>query len=89
MEYRERIDAVEARAQVINLTLHAICRRAGVNASNVLRWRSGAVSPTERTLSRDVTALEVAVAEAEQDVLDRLAGAQSSCGGACVTAARS
>lgn len=51
MQYLDRINAIEARAQAVNLSLFRVCRRAKVHYASILRWRSGDHSPNVRTLS--------------------------------------
>lgn len=73
MDYISRIRDVERRARVVNLTLHRVCRRAGVPYHSVGRWLNGSVNPTVRTIDRDVIKLEQAIALLEDDLLHRLA----------------
>ena len=68
MTVAEQIAALERQAQAIGLTLKELCRRAGVRDSNVYRWKSGAVSPTEETWAETRALLEEALEEALGDV---------------------
>jgi hypothetical protein len=46
MQITDRISATEARASRLNLSLWRVCKMAGVDFSNISRWRAGQVSPT-------------------------------------------
>lgn len=57
MLHKPDIDAIEARAKALNLSLGAIARDAGFAASTPHRWK-GNVSPITSTVERMVQALE-------------------------------
>jgi hypothetical protein len=46
MQVTDRISVTEARASRLNLSLWRVCKMAGVDFSNISRWRTGQVSPT-------------------------------------------
>lgn len=73
MEYIDRIADFERRAQAINLTLHGLCRLAGVNYHHITRWRARQVNPTVRALDRDLSKLDAELTRSERSVFDRLA----------------
>ena len=58
MQYIERIAEIERRAEKINLSLGVVCQRAEVPVSTLWRWRSGKVSPVQRTLDAHLARLE-------------------------------
>lgn len=58
MQAITRIDAIETRAATLNVSLWELCRRTGWAYSTLRRWRKGEASPTERTVSQRLGALE-------------------------------
>lgn len=72
MQFLERINAIEARLQVINLTLWQLCQDAGVDYGTVQRWRNGETSPLARTVEKHLGALEGALAKTERSILTKL-----------------
>jgi len=68
MEPIEHIDLIEQRAEAVNLSLAAVCKRAGVRRHTISRWRSGDVSPTLKVLQRDLGKLSQAMDEIEREV---------------------
>jgi transcriptional regulator with XRE-family HTH domain len=73
MEYMDRIKKLEREAGHVNISLHALCRRAGVPPHHISRWLSGQVNPTVRVLNRDLGKLEGALADIERGIFDLLA----------------
>lgn len=65
MQYRDRIEAIEARAARLNLTLWRLCRDAGVDYSTLHRWKSDETSPNVATLERVLGQLERMLDELE------------------------
>ncbi len=72
MQYLDRIDAIEARARAINLTLGELAKDASVHPSTVMRWRSGTCDPKHRTLQRILGRLEDALEKRELAILTEL-----------------
>lgn len=72
MQFLDRINAIEARLGVINLTLWQLCRDAKVDYGTVQRWRNGETSPLARTLEKHLGALEAALTRAEQSIVKKL-----------------
>jgi transcriptional regulator with XRE-family HTH domain len=72
MEYLARISEIETRALAVNMTLHEVCTKAGVKFHGVSRWKNGDVSPTARTVERDLSALERFLDDQERLLFARL-----------------
>jgi len=66
MQYLDRIDAIDARAQAVNLSLWRVCRRAKVDYSRISRWRTGDSSPNVRTLEKYIGLLNAELDKIEQ-----------------------
>lgn len=58
MEYMRKIEAIEQRAQAVNLSLHRLCQSAHVRYHCITRWRNGQVNPTVPVLMRELGKLE-------------------------------
>lgn len=72
MQFIDRINAIETRANVINRSLFVLCREAGVDYTRVYRWKTGENVPTVILLERNLGALESKLDELERDVRDAL-----------------
>ena len=86
MDYLTRIDAIETRAQGLNMTLHELCRKSEVAYHGINRWRSGDVNPTVRVLERDLSQLEKALEQEELRIFSLLAAKFATPGGSRLTA---
>lgn len=64
MTVAERIRDIERRAALIGLSLRRLCRLAGVNHTNIYRWKNGQVSPTEAAWAEACGLLEEALEDA-------------------------
>ena len=64
MTVAERIRDIEGRAAAIGISLRRLCRMAGVSHTNIYRWKSGQVSPTEAAWAEACGLLEEALEEA-------------------------
>ena len=80
MQFLDRIDAIEKRAQAVNLSLWRLCRAAKVDSATIHRWRNGESSPMVRTLDKYVAALEREITKVETDMRQRLDEAAQSSG---------
>jgi transcriptional regulator with XRE-family HTH domain len=58
MQFHDRIDAIEKRASLTNLSLKEVCEGAGESYATVWRWRQPRANPTQRTLDRVLGKLE-------------------------------
>lgn len=47
--YMQQLDAAASAA---NINLEDACARAGVNATTLMRWRSGAFKPSEKVATK-------------------------------------
>ena len=63
-----KILEIERRAAGVRISVSDICKRAGVRANNVSRWKSG-MPPNMRTLQRDFPAFERAFAALERELV--------------------
>lgn len=72
MQAANRIDAIERRASELNLSLWRVAKLAGVDYSNLSRWRRGENSPTLQLYDEVMTSLETKLSELEACMLDRL-----------------
>lgn len=72
MQVTDRIQAIEQRAQGINLTLARVCRSASVDYSQVWRWRNGESRPLLHNFEAVTSKLESKLAELEAEMRSRL-----------------
>lgn len=73
MQFVDRINAIEARAQRINLTLWELCQQTpGVQWTTVKRWRGEAANPKARKLEQVLRALEGKLTDLEREIIVRL-----------------
>lgn len=80
MQVIERMNAIEHRANRINLSLFDLCRAQGLSFSTVTRWRSGGGVRLD-TFERFVTALESELAVREAAIRAHLCPGYLSAGG--------
>jgi len=80
MQLSDRINAIEARARTINLTLSEVCKASDVHLSTVLRWRNGEVDPRLGKADATCARLEAALAERERVILSELSNRVPPCG---------
>lgn len=73
MQPIERIQHLEKRAALVNVSLHTLCQRAGVAHYSFSRWLRGVVSPTHRVFERDMAAMTEALERIEAEVFANLA----------------
>lgn len=73
MEHLERIQEIEDRARVVNVTMTALCERAGVSTNLLYRWRTARSSPTYRVFDRAMSALSLELDTIERGIFKRLA----------------
>jgi hypothetical protein len=72
MQVADRIETIVNRAAAINLQLFSLCKAAGVDYSNVHRWRSEEANPTVRKFEEAMSKLEATLSELEDEVLKSL-----------------
>ncbi len=72
MQYMIRIREIEARARPLNVSLLALCRRAGVTYSTVRRWESGVSEPGIARFEKAINALEFALLAIRKELLAAL-----------------
>lgn len=77
MQATNRIDAIERRAAGLNLSLWRVAKLAGVEYSNLSRWRRGEASPTMHLYDDVMTSLEGKLTELEACMLERLLAAKA------------
>jgi len=74
MQAHDRISAIEGRAEVLNLSLWRVCKLAGVDFSNISRWRRGECSPSIDRFQSVMSTLEEKLAELEEQMANNLRG---------------
>ena len=84
MQIFDRIDAIEKRAQAINLTLAELCKSKGVYLSTVTRWRAGA-DPKQLHADRLCSGLEAELDRREQLIFGHLIALKSAGRGRLAT----
>lgn len=72
MQFHDRINAIETRASVVNMSLFQLCRVAKVDYTRVYRWKTGENSPTVHVLEKHLGALEGTLCEVEERILKAL-----------------
>lgn len=70
-DHLKEIDDIEARAKVLNLSLHGLCKRAKVDSSRIRKWRAGEM-PNVRTVRGYVDKLSGELAKVETAILTSL-----------------
>ena len=60
-----RLDHVTGRARALNLSLGALCVRAGAHFGTIRRWEKGETTPLLTTYEREMAKLESALAQEE------------------------
>lgn len=78
MQSLDRMNAIEARARAINLSVWRVCQGAEVDYSNWSRWRKQACSPTERVFDAAMSKLERQLDHLERQLYERLSVQLSS-----------
>jgi hypothetical protein len=73
MQYEQRISEIERRADIVNVSLPALCKSAAVPISTLWRWQHRAVSPKVSTLESHLAKLEGELAEIERRVVKSIA----------------
>ena len=68
MHFLDRIEAIKSRAELINVSLHALCDEAGADYSLFHKWLKGVMSPTQRVLNRECEKLEAALDQREVEI---------------------
>jgi hypothetical protein len=75
MMYKQEIEEVEQRAKALNLTVHAVCRKAGVSYRGTWwRWRRGVTVPNVGKLSVVMRKVKAVIEAEEQRLRARLGG---------------
>lgn len=72
MQIKNILDAIEARAGSLNVSLPVLCRDAGVQYSTIYRWRHGQSSPLLETFRQHTAALERELSKREREMRRRL-----------------
>lgn len=79
MQLTDRIDAIERRAEAINLTLARICKAAKVHHSTVTRWRNAEVDPKLNHAAAICERLEREVERREAAIRAHLGASPEPC----------
>lgn len=72
MQHLERIEAIERRADTLNLSLWEVCRRAHLDYSRIARWRKKQNTPLVTTLDTYLSRLEAEMTAIERETLAAL-----------------
>jgi hypothetical protein len=72
MQIHDRINALNDRAAVLNLSLWRVCKLAGVDYGTVSRWRNNECNPTINRFSEFTTKVESQIESLEYDMAMRL-----------------
>jgi hypothetical protein len=73
MQFHDRINAIETRAQRINLSLWELCQLTkGVQWTTVSRWRSDDANPKAKKLEEVLGKLETMLSTLESEMIRRL-----------------
>lgn len=72
MQTIHRIEAIESRAQEINLELARLCRLADVDYSTVWRWKTGASRPLLHNFETVTRKLDAKLEELETAIVERI-----------------
>lgn len=73
MQTLDRISAAEDRASRLNLSLWRVSKLAGVDYSNIHRWKRGECSPRMDLFEQVLGAIEGKLSDLEQAMAARLA----------------
>jgi predicted transcriptional regulator len=76
VKHTDRIAQIKSRAQALNLSISALCKKAQVSKSSVWKWEKGLVDPQIGKLGTALSRLETALAAEEQRLREIVAPAK-------------
>lgn len=72
MQYLDRINGIERRAERIHLPLRTLCSLAGLNVSTFYRWRQENANPRLRSMLTALDAMETELDRREGELVEQL-----------------